>query len=285
MPALDEGVKVVAFENGNWRSGGHVNEKRSVLSRLYPERRIASFTRHEGRFLFYSLVADLLRSDSVVLDFGAGRGAQIEHSTGYLRRLIDFSGRCKRYIAADVDRAVLDNPYVDERHIIGADGSIPLADRSVDMVLAYAVLEHVEDPRRTSEEIRRVLRPGGWFCAWTPNKYGYVGLCARLIPNRFHAAIVRTSEPKGSRQEHDVFPVYYRMNTHSVIRAVFGEEHFEDYSFYDNGSPTYHFNKMFVARFWRFVMTVSPTAMAKSLFVFVKKRGEGTDLRSGGAPS
>ncbi len=77
--------------------------EQGVLPRIYPERRIGSFSRAEGRFLFYSLVADLLTPEAVVLDYGAGRGAQIENSNGYMRRLIDFSGRCKRYIGVDPD--------------------------------------------------------------------------------------------------------------------------------------------------------------------------------------
>ena len=253
------------------QQGPMIKRKRSVLSSLYPERRIASFTRHEGRFLFYSLVADLLKPDSIVLDLGAGRGEQIESSTGYLRRLIDFSGRCKRYIGADVDPVVLKNPYLDEAHLMPPDASIPLADSSVDLIVAYAVLEHVEDAGRMAAEVRRVLKPGGWFCAWTPNKYGYVGMCARLVPDRFHADIVRMSDPKSRREKRDVFPVHYRMNTRAAIRNAFDARYFQDSSFYDNGPPTYHFNNMLIARFILLVMALLPKVMAKSLFVFVRR--------------
>ena len=242
----------------------------SVIPRIYPERRIGSFSRAEGRFLFYSLVADLLTPDSVVLDYGAGRGAQIENSSGYMSRLINFSGRCKRYIGVDPDPVVEQNPYLDEAHVLGADGTIPLPDASVDVIVAYAVLEHVADPDSAVREIRRVLKPGGWFCAWTPNRNGYVGLAARLVPNRFHASIVKVAEPTGGRAEKDVFPVCYRMNTRRAIRAAFGRD-FDDYSFYYNGTPSYHFNRLFLARFWMAVMAVLPMAMAKSLFVFVRK--------------
>jgi SAM-dependent methyltransferase len=245
----------------------------SVIPRLYPERRIASFSRSEGRFLFYSIVADLVSQDSVLLDLGAGRGAQIVNSSGYMSRLINFAGRCKRYIGVDPDPVVLQNPFVDEAHVIGNDGSIPLPDSSVDVVVAYAVLEHVADPERTVSEVRRVLKPNGWFCAWTPNKNGYVGLAARLVPNRFHASIVSVAEPTGGRAERDVFPVCYRMNTLSAIRAVFDRRQFEDFSFYYNGTPSYHFNRVSIARFWMFVMAVLPAAMSKSLFVLVRKRG------------
>jgi SAM-dependent methyltransferase len=249
----------------------------SVFSRLYPERHIASFARHEGRFLFYSLIADLLSLDSVVLDLGAGRGAQIENSKGYMRHLISFSGRCKRYIGTDPDPVVLENPFLEEAHVMDSEGSIPLPDSSVDIIVANAVLEHVADPRRLVSEIRRLLRPGGWFCAWTPNRHGYVGLAARIVPNKFHAKIVGAAEPAGGRTERDVFPVLYRMNTKAAIRAVFNNEDFEDFSFYDNGTPSYHFNNMLIARFWLIVMAILPKTMAKSLFVFVRRRPGATE--------
>lgn len=245
---------------------------RSVISRLYPERRFASFSRHEGRFVFYSLVADLVSNDCVVLDLGAGRGAQIENATGYMRRLVDFSGRCSRYIGADPDPVVLKNPFLDEAHVMLPDGTIALEDSSVDVIIAYAVLEHVADAEATAREVRRLLKPGGWFCAWTPNKNGYVGIAARAVPNRFHAKIVAVSEPRGSRAERDVFPVRYRMNTKSAIRSAFADENFEDFSFYEKGTPSYHFNSVMIARFWKLAMTILPEAMAKSLFVFVRKR-------------
>lgn len=38
-----------------------------------------------------------------------------------------------------------------------------------DVVTCWHVIEHVADPRRVIEEIRRVLKPGGWLVLATPN--------------------------------------------------------------------------------------------------------------------
>lgn len=262
-------------EQQGWRTQV---KQAGVITRLYPERGFASFARHEGRFLFYSLVAELVTADSVVLDLGAGRGAQIENSQGYMRSLLNFRGRCKRYIGTDPDPIVKENPFLEEAHVMRADGSIPLPDSSVDVIVAYAVIEHVADPRRFAAEVERILKPGGWFCAWTPNKYSYVGIAARMVPDRFHASIVRAAVPNGGRLDQDVFPVAYRLNTKQALRRAFSPERFEDFSFYDAGTPSYHFDKMLIARFLMMLMAILPSCLAKSLFVFLRKRPLSTTL-------
>lgn len=49
---------------------------------------------------------------------------------------------------------------------------IPLPDESVDLVLSYDVLEHVDDPTCSMAEIRRVLRPGGFAYLVFPVYFG-----------------------------------------------------------------------------------------------------------------
>jgi SAM-dependent methyltransferase len=89
-------------------------------------------------------------------------------------------------IGVDPDPAVHENPSLDEALVAHPNAPLPLTDASTDMIVSYAVLEHVEDPPALAAEVCRVLRPGGWFCAWTPNKWGYVGIGARCVPNSLH---------------------------------------------------------------------------------------------------
>ena len=243
--------------------------KPSALAQVFPEQRIVRFNRRQGAFVFFSMIADLLEPGHTVVDFGAGRGNQAE-ARGVVGALSRFKGRCARSVGVDVDPVVLENPYVDESYLIDADARTPLPDASADIVFSYAVLEHVADPAAFVAEVRRILKPGGWFCAWTPNKWGYVALGARLIPNRYHARLIRTVEP-GGRDAHDVFPTVYRMNTRSAIRRWFGTAGFEDFSFTYNGHPSYNFGQAAVAWLWMIVMAVSPPPMRQSLFVFVRK--------------
>jgi hypothetical protein len=53
-------------------------------------------------------------------------------------------------------------------HCICDAHDLPFPDASFDVVLAEAVLEHVCDPHRCVEEVRRVLKPGGLVWAVTP---------------------------------------------------------------------------------------------------------------------
>ena len=68
----------------------------------------------------------------------------------------------RRLFPADADYLAADLPGNPEATIeIAQDGSVPVEDASVDVVLSTQVLEHVADPRRYLSECRRVMRPGG----------------------------------------------------------------------------------------------------------------------------
>lgn len=73
----------------------------------------------------------------------------------------------------NVDTAVL--PAVNLRADVSA---VPLADGSVDLLLAKALLEHVKDPDRVISEFSRLLRPGGRIYVempWLEGYHGYPG--------------------------------------------------------------------------------------------------------------
>jgi SAM-dependent methyltransferase len=252
-------------------SAPNATRRRSVLEALYPERRFSHIYREDGRLLFYTIVADLLKPTDLVLDFGAGRGLQVGAAEGYLKGLIDFKGRCSRIIGVDPDEVVLQNPYLDEAHVLGADGRIPIPNESVDLVVAYAVLEHIPEPASAVAELLRVLKPGGWFCAWTPNKWGYVGVAARAVPNRLHARIAKAAVRGDGRDARDVFPTVYRLNTVRDVRKHFSAPQWDNFSFTANGSPSYHFGSVFLARVWKLVMALSPPPFRKTLYVFARK--------------
>jgi SAM-dependent methyltransferase len=246
---------------------------------LYPEIEAGGFTRYDHRVIFFARVNALLRKDMKVLDFGAGRGKWAEIESGFRLDLMTLKGKCERLIGADIDPAVLDNPLVDEAVVLPADGSIPLPDMSVDIVVSWAVFEHIMNPAHAAAELFRILRPGGWICAWTPNKWSYTSIGARIIPNQFHTRVLRYVHPTSKRREHDVFPTFYRLNTLRELRRHFPTTHFEHFSYRFSGPPSYHANKLFLAVTIDVATKLAPNYFAQTLHVFIRKRKESQSTR------
>lgn len=84
-------------------------------------------------------------------------------------------------------------------------------------MISRCMLEHLETPEIVLREVVRVLKPGGQFIFLTPNKWDYISVIARLIPNFFHAKIVKFTE---GRHEVDTFPTYYRANARRALARV-----------------------------------------------------------------
>ena len=158
----------------------------SVLEGLFPEVGAGGFTRMEARIQFYSRVRALLEPDHHVLEFGAGRGKFHYLESDPIKRITDISRIPARYALFDVDPVVLENPTSEDRHVAAVGEHLPFEDDSFDIVVAWMVLEHITAPDFYARELGRVLKPGGWLCAVTPNKWGYFSVGARVIPERLH---------------------------------------------------------------------------------------------------
>ncbi|MEX2586897.1 MAG: class I SAM-dependent methyltransferase [Actinomycetota bacterium] len=240
------------------------------IARLYPELHAGGFPRNSHRALFFLRVQALIDPDMTVLDFGAGRGlpGAPDNPPGQLARV---QGKCRRLIGADIDPAVLDNPSIDEA-IVLSDGSIPLPDGSVDLAFSWAVFEHIRDPEPTARELTRIIKPGGWLCSWTPNRWGYVGIGGRMVPNRVHAKLLAYLAPGSGRTDSDVFPTFYRLNTRSALKRYFDPQEWEDFSYPFNGPPGYHANRYLLAAAINQLPRVLPSACAQTWHVFMRRR-------------
>ncbi len=53
-----------------------------------------------------------------------------------------------------------------------------------DVITCWHVIEHVADPTRVTEEISRIMRPGGWLFLATPNLDDYIFRAAYIIARR-----------------------------------------------------------------------------------------------------
>jgi SAM-dependent methyltransferase len=155
---------------------------------------------------FERQVERLLPSEAVLLDAGCGRTVPV------LRK---FVGRAARLIGVELV-PFTDVPPAIETH--NADlGRLPLATASVDLIMSRSVFEHLTHPQDVYREFARVLKPGGAVVFLTANMWDYGTLIARLVPNSFHAAIVRRVE---GRAEEDTFPTAYRTNTRRQVQSL-----------------------------------------------------------------
>jgi len=244
-----------------------------ILRGLYPEMGAGGFSHVDGTIEFYVRVNALLQPAMSVVDYGAGRGEWTRDAIAFRRDLRTLRGKVKEVIGADVDHAVMDNPAVD-RYVICPDlETIPLDDHSVDMVVADHTFEHIDHPAAISAEMDRILRPGGWICARTPNKWGYVAAAASLVPNRKHVRALHRLQP--ARESEDVFPTRYRLNTLAAINEFFPESTFENYSYFWAGDPAYFGRSAAAARLLRFTGEALPGPAKPKLFVFLRKAASG----------
>ncbi len=238
--------------------------------RDHPEIRAGGFSRIDGTVEFFTRVHALLPDQGVVVDLGAGRGQWQEDLCRWRRQLSDLRGGDRLVVAADVDAAVAEHGAVDACVLLPAEGWLPFQDNSVTVVVADWVLEHVADPNQLARELRRVLVPGGWVCARTPNKWGYVGLGARLVPNHRHVALLRRLQ--SHRKPQDVFDVCYGLNTRAALRRAFRSEDWLDCT-YPYGPDADYVGGSAAAR--KLVLAwqrLAPAALATTLHVFFQRR-------------
>ncbi len=234
-----------------------------------PELAAGGFTRNDGSVEFYTRVRALLEPTAVVLDFGAGRGqGTADDPISFRRQLLDLRGEHRRVIGVDVDPVVEQNESLDEAHVLSGT-TLPLESASIDLVVADWVFEHVDDAGATAAELSRVLRPGGWICARTPNGHGYVALGARLVPNRLHAQALHRLQPQ--RKSIDVFPTRYRMNTKRQLQELFPPQHFTHATYGHVTDPVYFGRSSLLIGAVSALSRLLPEALAPVLLVFVRK--------------
>lgn len=99
----------------------------------------------------------LLPREWTVADLGCGTGNAAEQ----------LAGRVKKVVAIDASEVMLRAAKRRLANLRGVDfrvgplEDLPLRDDSVDATVCVLVLHHIDEPERATEEMRRVIRPGG----------------------------------------------------------------------------------------------------------------------------
>ena len=119
---------------------------------------------HQAR---YSWAAQLA-VDRDVLDAGCGVG----WGTARMGR-----AGARRAVGVDIDGPALANAREraggSAEFVQGDLLALPFPDASFDLVICFEAIEHVEDPQRALDEIRRVVRPTGLAVVSSPNRGVY----------------------------------------------------------------------------------------------------------------
>lgn len=123
-----------------------------------------------------------------ILDWGCGQG----QVTSLLRKdAVDVTAfEWSPDAPADEEVVPLERYPEIEAHRSSDPVRLPFPDDSFRCVLSCGVLEHVQHPEESLDEIRRVLRPGGRLLVYKlPNRLSYLELIARWMGLYYHGAL------------------------------------------------------------------------------------------------
>lgn len=175
----------------------------------------------------YQEISDqLVTPQTRLLDAGCGEGGLSQHYQTIAPLVIGID----RYVQPIRETIGL------HRIVDGDLQRLPFSDQTFTMVMCSWVLEHLENPQQTFSEIRRVLRPNGYFLFITPNAYNYLIMARRLIPNRVSTPVVDRLYGRG---EDFIFPTFYRANTQAAINRYLQPLGFVQRRFEYVSDPTY----------------------------------------------
>ncbi len=159
--------------------------------------------------VFAEAVADRSRPDSRVLDLGCGRGGLVEQLNP--RPLV---------IGVDPDMVSLVGHRLPRLPRAAAfSHALPFESGVFDIVYATWLLEHLDFPERTLNEVGRVLRPGGVFIFITPNARHPLSVVNRTLGQlgRWQQALVGRAY---GRAGDDTFPTRYLANTAGDLQTL-----------------------------------------------------------------
>jgi RNA polymerase sigma factor (sigma-70 family) len=151
------------------------------------------------------------RQDMTILDVGTGTG----YLAGMMAPLVgDVIGvDCTPAMLARAGEKMAQAGY---RHVSLREGMaerIPLPDACVDVAMCHMLLHHVVSPRRALEELRRVVRPGGYLLIvdahthkhhWTPEVFGdlHYGTDLKKVRRHLTALQVKTLQVEDAGISH-----------------------------------------------------------------------------------
>jgi SAM-dependent methyltransferase len=115
-------------------------------------------------------------------------------------------------ISLDIERSQLVKNAAATYRIQADLHSNPLMPESVDMIICFNVIEHLEAPELALKQLSQALKPGGLMVVGCPARSSLKGIITRLTPIGFHRWYYRWIVGKKDRGEghFDVFPTPFK---------------------------------------------------------------------------
>jgi SAM-dependent methyltransferase len=135
------------------------------------------WSEHVARYAFASRFADGKR----VLDAGCGAGYG---SAELAQSALQVTGLDIAPDAVEYARATYPIPNL--LFLVSSCNATPFRPNSFELVVAFEVIEHLQDYRAFLNECARVVTPQGLFIVSSPNKSYYAESRAKTGPNPFH---------------------------------------------------------------------------------------------------
>lgn len=120
------------------------------------------------REFYEEKVRKIFTEKSQILDIGGGLRVVREKNNRYTPE-----NEWIRPYLSKVNYRILDPVDTYHPDIVGDIHNLPMADESEEAVICIAVLEHVENPIKAMEEMKRVLKKGGYAFIYVPFLYYY----------------------------------------------------------------------------------------------------------------
>jgi ubiquinone/menaquinone biosynthesis C-methylase UbiE len=166
---------------------------------------------------FYDLIRGRITDNCLILDLGAGPGSGDPSRNLRMRNA--------RRIGLDIDPSIKNNSQLDAK-LIGTAQNLPFSSNEFDLIFADYVLEHIANPKMVSDEVYRILKPGGHFLFRTTSSYHYSMILSRATSYAFHKkALTIVRRAYGSNE---TYPTYYRFNTERCIKRTMEKSGFSN---------------------------------------------------------
>ncbi|AQT69630.1 putative S-adenosylmethionine-dependent methyltransferase/MSMEI_2290 [Anaerohalosphaera lusitana] len=166
----------------------------------------------------------LLEKPCKILEIGCGIGSVVSRLSeqGHDAEGVDISETAIRYGREEYPGVKLN---------VQAAEKLPFADGSFDLVLSFDLFEHISEIDLHIEQVKRVLRNGGYYLFETPNKYSnalFETISSRSLRwKRFHPSLHSPGQLKKRLEKHGFGVSFVKIspvNDYNIIkvRRVFG---------------------------------------------------------------